>query len=301
MDVSLTYDILVERIYKWAMGQDDIRLMMIIGSRARTDTPADEFSDLDLLILTIEPMRYISASDWLREIGTYYLTFLEETAVGGFVERRVLFESGLDVDFIPLPPEVFRNQMPAEAISVFRRGYRVLLDKDGLAHALGNTLRTRSGEDEMQFTPPSQQDFLQVVNDFLYHSVWTAKKLCRGELWTAKMCCDGHMKDRLLQMIIWHRRATATEPVDTWHSGRFLDSWGDPQVLSELGRTFALYEATSVWQALRAMVDLFGRLGKDVSGRLGYTYPHAGDTYVKDLLQHYESLGSGGAGMGLRT
>lgn len=299
--MSLTYDELLGRMHEWATRQEDIRLLIVIGSRARSDTPADAFSVLDLVIVTTEPARYISGSEWLYELGTYDLTFLEGTAVGGLVERRVLFESGLDVDFIPVPPAVLGRELPAEVRSVFQRGYRVVLDKDGLEETLRAVLAKRTGEDAAPFTLPSEQDFSQVVNDFLYHAVWTAKKLCRGELWTAKMCCDGYMKDRLLQMIVWHRRVTATEPVDTWHSGRFLDSWGDPRVLRDLAGTFARYEVASVWQALHATVELFRRLGQEVAGRLGYTYPHAGDTHVTDLLQQYQSLGSGGAGSGLRA
>jgi len=57
-------------------------------------------------------------------------------------------------------------------------------------------------------SPPAPAEFLNAVNDFWYHAVWTAKKLRRGELWIAMSCLDSYMKRRLLQMIEWHARAT---------------------------------------------------------------------------------------------
>lgn len=40
---------IIERFSAWADEQEDIRLAMIVGSRARTTMPADEWSDLDVV------------------------------------------------------------------------------------------------------------------------------------------------------------------------------------------------------------------------------------------------------------
>lgn len=125
MNDRLTYDVLMERIHEWVMTQDDIRLAVVIGSRARRDHPADSLSDLDLLLFTTSPILYLSRSDWLEKLGTHYLTFLEHTAVGEFVERRVLFDNGLDVDFIPLPMNTIQGDLLPEMIGVLQRGHRV--------------------------------------------------------------------------------------------------------------------------------------------------------------------------------
>lgn len=281
--------ILLERIHSWAILQNDIRLCIIIGSRARTDRPSDEFSDLDLLMFTTDSERYISNADWLSHFGHHFLTFVEGTAVGDFMERRVLFESGLDVDFIPLPLRVLESSFAAEIAGVLQRGYRVLLDKDGLAVTL-TTLTISDGEHKVTNAGPTEKQYLQIVNDFLYHAVWSAKKLCRGELWTAKMCCDGYMKRQLLQAIEWHRHVTGTDSIDTWHEGRFLDSWADPQVLSKLHVAFALYEVGSVWRALDETVDLFRCLCEQVGNLLGYTFPASGAEYADGLLREYQSV-----------
>src|SRR5262245_36751765 len=98
-NITTAYEQLIDGFVAWAQTQPDIRAAIVLGSRARTDRPADEWSDLDLLVVTSDPGRLLAQADWLEQLGTPRLTFLESTAVGGMTERRVLFEGGLDVDF----------------------------------------------------------------------------------------------------------------------------------------------------------------------------------------------------------
>jgi aminoglycoside 6-adenylyltransferase len=289
MAVELTYNVILERFLEISRLREDIRLVMVIGSRAREDHPADEWSDLDLVFVTSQPSEYISSQDWLTDLGEYILTFLEPTPIGTLVERRVLFEGGFDVDFVPLPLNIFQHGLPPEVTGVFCRGYQVVLDKDGLETLIASSSRSKLSNE----TPPNQTDYLQTVNDFLFHVVWTAKKLRRGELWTAKQCCDGYLKWLLLKMIEWHAKWTRQNQkcVDVWHSGRFLDQWADERVLEGLSASFAHYDLDVVWQALRQTSNLFSRLATEVAMSVGLRYPDEAFSKVTDLVDSYQVYG----------
>ena len=56
---------LENRIIAWAESQPDIRAILVIGSRARRDLPADEWSDLDLMVFATDSERYLANGDWL--------------------------------------------------------------------------------------------------------------------------------------------------------------------------------------------------------------------------------------------
>src|SRR5262245_61357864 len=60
---------LIERFTAWGQGRPDIRAIAILGSQARTDRPADEWSDLDLLIVATDPRPYLAGGEWLAELG----------------------------------------------------------------------------------------------------------------------------------------------------------------------------------------------------------------------------------------
>ncbi len=285
-EIARAYEQLLERFVAWAQTQPDIRAAVVIGSRARNDHPADDWSDLDLLVVTSDPDRLLAQIDWLAHIGTPWITFLEGTATGGLVERRVLFEGGLDVDFAPAPvtlAQQFANGPPPEVAGIFSRGARVVLDKDGLAERL---VVARGAPPAPQ--PPAPGEFMNLVDDFWYHAVLTAKKLRRGELWTAKLCCDSYMKRLVLAMIEWHARA-ASGWRDTWHSGRFLEEWADPRAIAGLRAAFAHYDEADVGRALSATIDLFRWLATETAERLGHSYPAASDEHATTLVRDYLS------------
>src|SRR5688572_923047 len=85
-------DKLISKIVEWAQHREDIRALIVIGSRARQNHPADQWSDLDLVIVTDDPAYYLQHEDWLAEIATPLITFIEQTATDKGQERRVLFE-----------------------------------------------------------------------------------------------------------------------------------------------------------------------------------------------------------------
>ncbi|MGL5860416.1 MAG: aminoglycoside 6-adenylyltransferase [Phycicoccus sp.] len=65
-----TYRHIVDRFIRFAEARDDLRAAVIVGSRARTDRPADSLSDLDVVVVTTEPNRYVEDAEWLKQLGT---------------------------------------------------------------------------------------------------------------------------------------------------------------------------------------------------------------------------------------
>ena len=280
---TAAYERLIARFTAWARSDDNLRAAFVIGSRARTDHPADEWSDLDVVMLADDPMPYIDTTEWLHHIGTPWLTFIEPTPVDDGFERRVLFDGGLDVDFAPSPVAEFRQMvrdgLPAYLVDMLRRGVRVLIDKDGDARTL------TVPEIRPTPTPPAESEFLNLVNDFWYHTVYTAKHLRRGELWWAKGCCDSYLKQLLLRMLEWHTQARHGDEIDTWMRGRFLEEWADQSAVAALPGVFARYVAEEVWHALFATMEMFGWLARETAEARGYVYPTAGEGYAADLVR----------------
>ncbi|MGR6318205.1 aminoglycoside 6-adenylyltransferase [Micromonospora soli] len=260
---------LLAAIAMWAQQRHDIRAALVVGSHARADVPADQWSDIDIVIVVDDPTTYATDGSWLTTFGRPLLTFTEPTAVGGFIERRVLFDTGQDVDFALLPSAAVEQiGTDPEAATVWGRGFRVLVDKVNLER------RLPGGAAPVRPAPPDTAVFGHLTHDFWYHALWTAKKLRRGEVWIAKECCDCYLKTLLVRLLAWH--AQASRPVDTWHGGRFLERWADRQALHDLRSAYASYDADDVARALWATVDLFGRLERKCADRLGLelTVPH---------------------------
>jgi aminoglycoside 6-adenylyltransferase len=273
----------------WGRRRPDVHAALLIGSHARSQAAADQWSDIDLVLVVDQPATYLDDASWLGAFGQPLLTFLEPTAVGGFTERRVLFATGQDVDFALLPLTAAHELAGrAELGAVLGRGFRVLVDKLGVER----TLR-EAGDPAPPHASPSAATFAQVTHDFWYHALWAARKLRRGEVWMAKQGCNCHLKALLVQLLAWDSQARDRR-IDTWHGGRFLERWADGRVLDDLRVVDARYDARDVARALRATVDLFEQVELRCAERLGLepTVPHR---RIRRLLDAVLSEGDPGA------
>ena len=258
LDVDTPRDLAVAALVAWAREREDVRALVLLGSLARADAPADEWSDVDVAAFVDDPAVYLDDDAWVAELGRPVLTFLEDAAVGGVVERRVLLEGGVDVDVVPVA--VGRaEELLAGAAPVLRRGHLVLHDELGI-EALLERVPPEPAE-----PLPTEGELDQLCDDLWYHGLWTAKKLRRGELWTALECLDAYLRHRLLALLRLRATLDGRAP---WHGARFAEQWvGESR--SVLAATFAGYEEAEVAKALWALLDLAGRLEAELRARLG--------------------------------
>lgn len=283
------YRKIIRKFTEWAKEQHNVRAAMVVGSRARTsDNPADEWSDLDIVVFVDNPEAFLSDCQWIEETDKYWLTFLEPTGAGHGMERRVLYEEGFDVDYAVFATSdlstMLSKDAPPDVQETLRRGVEVILDKDDRLKDLELAAKTHK-----KASLPSQEEFDQLVSDFLYHAVWTAKKLRRGEFLTAKECSDGYMKERLIRVSKWHALAKKEKDHDTWHGVRFFEQWADPRIIAELRHAFAHYDERDIWRSLFVSLGLFRLVAEETATLSGLLYPGNAHDQVKRFIERLHS------------
>lgn len=260
------YKEIINRILELCAAREEIRAIIVIGSQARKNKKADEYSDLDLIVVCDVPEKLLYKDEWLNHLGKREYSFVEDT-IANQKERRVLFEGSLDVDFIVLSTEFFRFALENHLQDdIMKRGYRILYDDAGFSDSMAKI----PVMDHMKNDVPSEEEFRNLVNEFYYHIVWTEKKISRGELWTAKMCVDVHLKNLLLRMIEMYEICVHGIDFDVWHNGRMLEEWADEDIVQELSQCFAHYDADDIKKALDHTAALFTRLSKVCAEKYDY-------------------------------
>ncbi|KNY25568.1 aminoglycoside 6-adenylyltransferase [Pseudobacteroides cellulosolvens] len=259
---------------------DQIKTGIIIGSRSRTQHPADEYSDIDIIMLVDDIEHFIKSDEWLDSLGKYHISFSENTIANG-KERRVVFDNALDADFLFLKAnDIDKIEKDKDFKEIIARSYCILFDKIGFDDVL-----RRIALSPEQYFLLSESEFVNIVNDFWFHSIWAAKKVLRGELWVAKNCVDNYMKNILLQMIELFTHAVNGSSYDTWHCGRFIEQWAEPWIVKEFPNIFAGYSANDIFRALSKSMDLFRKLSVKTAEKLNYIYPNEADMYAANFLE----------------
>lgn len=278
----LTPDQLIDRFRTWAARAADVRALAVIGSHARALDHADEWSDLDLVLVADEPDRYLASGDWLDEIGPCRLTFVEEAPIAGLHERRAHFEGGQEVDCIIITSEMLlAAAMVPEVADVVARGWRVLVEKD----ALTDRFTSRLGSGTRKPTVPSDDDLAEATARYWHKAVWSARKLCRGELWVATRAVNHDLHQLLLQALEWEAQSRPCEQPDAWFRGRFLERRADPETLRRLPETFARYDPAAVARALRVLTQVYRQLTDEIARRIECEIPRDVQAYGSELLE----------------
>ncbi len=273
------YSDIKRRILDIANTDNNIKAIIAIGSTTRSENKADEYSDLDLLIATDDTESWLYG-DIPEMLGDVKISFIE-ISLGGAKERRVLYQNSLDVDMIAFTPEQFTNAIKdGIAEWVCNRGYSILYDIMDF-----ESLLSKNVSHEINHNTMSENEYINMVNDFCFHIVWASKKILRGELWTAKMCIDTYLKNHLLKMIEMY--SVCKYNSDVWHDGRFLDRWADMKIKTSLPKCFAHYDKADMISALFETNKLFAQLSKETAEICGYIFPETAINYADYLLSEY--------------
>jgi predicted nucleotidyltransferase len=126
---------LLERATRWASERSDIRGLALVGSHASSRARPD--SDVDLVLLTTEPKRYLEDTSWVSVFGTSRLIALESW--GKVTSVRVHYDPGPEVEFGITTPDWAASPVDAGTRRVVHDGIVVLLDPDGTLSWLAST------------------------------------------------------------------------------------------------------------------------------------------------------------------
>jgi aminoglycoside 6-adenylyltransferase len=275
-------DVLCDRLTAWAARRADVHAALLVGSRARRDHPADEYSDLDVVLIVDDPEILLGDDEWLQEFGAVSAQVVEPTAIGGMTERRVLFASGQDVDFSVVPvalATLLGDFVDLDEVrELFGRGVRVLFDQLGISEQLESIPPPEPGAGLL-----SEREYHALSSGFWYQLIVAAKKLRRGELWVALASCEGRLTATTVELARWWMRLRQPA-TDIWHSNRFVEEWLDPSVMSELAATRPAYGEAEIRSSLVRLAALFGRLELDCREATGFA-PAVDERAVQDLFR----------------
>lgn len=257
------YSTFIERFAEQGKMRRDMKAAYVIGSRARAKHPADQWSDLDILIYTDEPNYYLETQEFLEQLGEIWSSFVTRT-LGGDKERLTLFTGGYQVDLVVKSGEEYDRQLDSGEVPwLFKRGAVLVVDNTGKADQL------LPKEEVLPEKLPLTEGSLNEVNQmFWFVTMYISKQLLREDNWAAK-ARDMDYKNILLQMIEWHEQCLHGTEYDTWHGGRFMKVWVEPDIYDAVSDIFGRFDLADSWSALEHTIKLFIKLSDGIQKHSG--------------------------------
>jgi aminoglycoside 6-adenylyltransferase len=259
----------------WAFEDENIRAIVINGSRGDPSRVPDTLSDYDVAIFVrdFEAMRDDRWLDRFGEVMVRWPVRPMETLGPDWITQLALFRDGVRVDF----------QFAATTTSEIERSgpfHCVLLDKDQLSEQLrgipvaGTTIQL-----------PTEDEFIDRINAFWWDIPYVAKALARGELDYARYTLESDLRfNKLHPLIRWHIALEHGPDTDTGLFGRWFQRYLPEDLRSAYLETYAGAEFHDQWRAMFAAARFAGSIGRRVAGDCNYSYPDETEQNVQAYL-----------------
>jgi len=118
----------INDVTDWASAQPDIRAVALVGSYARN--AATGTSDIDLVILTDEPVKYLENTEWVRQFG--HVARQQTEPYGKVTSLRVWYIGGREVEYGITTPDWAAQPLDEGTQRVVRDGMKVLFERQVL-------------------------------------------------------------------------------------------------------------------------------------------------------------------------
>jgi aminoglycoside 6-adenylyltransferase len=275
---------MLDLILGYARGNEDVRAVIMNGSRVNPDAKKDPFQDYDIvyLVKSVEPYR--RNPEIPRYFGDILILQTPEDMVdpppsndGGY-GYLMQFMDGNRIDLGFYPTEHARRCVE-DTLSV------VLLDKD---HLIGEL----PPPNDLGYLPqkPTAKAFEDCCNEFWWVTPYAAKGLWRDELTYAKQILDVYIRDQLMKMLTWYFGLKTGFQKSPGKEGKYLKGPIGDELWDMLERTYSDARPESTWEALFVMGELFRQVAKVVASEFRFTYPEQDDRNVSAYIRRIKAL-----------
>ncbi len=275
---------MIDLILTYARDHDEVRAVVMNGSRVNPNAKKDPFQDYDIVyyVRSVDPFR--RNKDIVSYFGEIMILQTPEDMIDppaesdGHYTYLMQFIDGnrIDLSFYAL------NQTDVtlkDSLSL------VLLDKDNLLGEL-------PPPSDAGYLPqlPTAKAFDDCCNEFWWLNPYVAKGLWRDELIYAKVMLDAYLREQLLKMLTWYFGIQTDFQRSSGKLGKYLKGQIGADLWALLEHTYSDSQSDNIWEALFSMDELFRRIAKPVADCLQFNYPAQDDSRVSNYVRHIRRL-----------
>ena len=269
-----------------ARRDDRIRAVWLNGSRANPGAPRDPWQDFDVVYLVNRVEDFLAEPDWIDCFGPRLImqtrhqqTTEENPDFSDWYIYLMQFADGNRIDLSLVPVERAAEHFAGDRMQI------VLLDKDGRLPRLPST------DSDYLPKPPGRREFENCCNEFWWVSTYVVKGIWRQELPYAQGVYNHYVRDAFDQMARWKIGEDTGFAANPGKMGKYFERFLSRTDWEQLKATYADGDYEHLRSSLLTLGTLFGKWGRELAGRYGYTYPEAEEAGVMAFIR---SNGGGG-------
>lgn len=253
-------------ILKIAQNDERIRAVIMNGSRTSPSAKKDIFQDYDIVFLVTDVESFVDDPHWVKQFGDMLIMQTPDKMDGKWPKSKdefaylMQFTDWNRIDLTLLHVDKLPT-MPRDSQSV------LLLDKDNLV-----TPYPAPSDNDYLPKPPTQEEFYNCCNEFLWVSTYVAKGIWRKELTYAKHVSEQIVKEELIKLLSWYAGLKTDYQKTIGKFGKNLQQYIEPELWQLFEKTYVDADYNHMWDALFLMCDLFDKLARIIADHFGFPY-----------------------------
>ena len=270
-----TTEEMLNLILNIAKEDDNIRAVLMSGSRANPDCPKDVYQDFDIMYFVREVAPFWDNMAWIEEkFGKPSLVQRPESMQlvppdndGNYVYLMV-FPDGNRID-LTITSFVYEDDGEPAVL---------LLDKDGTFPEI------KVKADFWYVKKPNQKFFSDCCNEFHWCLNNVAKGIAREEL-SYVMEMNHIVRDMLIVMLGWYVGVNYDFAVSAGKNGKYFKKYLPTEVYERFARTYSDADYEHIWTATFEMLHLFGDVAREVADRLQFVYDQEEEQGIEKYMK----------------
>lgn len=270
-------------------GRDErVRAVILNGSRANPNAKRDIFQDYDIVYFVNQIETFTADHTWIDIFGERVILQLpdlmkipgyEETKKSNKFAYLMLFKDKNRIDLTLFPLEEIGTDFIPDSLTV------LLLDKDNIFPVFAP-----ANESNYLILAPSEQEFLDVCNEFWWVMPYVAKGLWRNEITYALDMLENIVRKMFMQIIEWQTGIETGFSVNFGKSGKNLKRYVDSETYEKIMATYPDAEAENIWKSVFLMTSIFDETAGKIAIHFGFTYNLIESLNVRNYLKDVKSL-----------
>ena len=267
-----------------AENDDNVRAVIMNGSRLNPHAKKDPFQDYDIVYFVRDVEPYKRNQSFIKPFGELMILQTPEDMDdpppenNGHYSYLMQFLDGNRIDLSLCSLDTIHTNI-TDSLTL------VLLDKDHLIPELP----LPSDRDYLP-QKPTEKQFDDCCNEFWWVIVYAAKGLWRDELTYAKQMLDVYVREQLMKMLVWYFGVQTDFEKSPGKMGKYFKEGLEPEIWTQLESTYADAQPEHIWDSLFVMSDLFRKTAQYVAKHFGFHYPEQDDKNVTTYLHHIRNL-----------
>ncbi|MFP4460243.1 MAG: aminoglycoside 6-adenylyltransferase [Candidatus Zixiibacteriota bacterium] len=255
------------KILEIAKEDDNIRIVILNGSRANPAGLIDQLSDWDIAYYVRDIDPYWNNPKWAKQFGEIMIMQMPDinddkikspTASFAYL-MQFMDDSRIDLTIEPIA-NLKKDKL--DSLSV------LLLDKDDLLGELPPPT-----EEDYYPKPPTRHQFDRCCNEFWWVLPYVAKALRRSEIICAHYYFDNIIRKEVFKMLTWYFGIKTDFKKNPGKCGQYIGKYIPKKIWWQVIELYADSSFKQLWQITHIASRLFNEIGREVAGHFDYEYP----------------------------